>query len=124
MKDGDKKFIIVCDDERDIRESVRDILNDEGFNVVLAENGKDLLNKLKKCKPNLILLDILMPGLITKEILSEMKKRRIHIPIIFLTVVRLAEQSKEIIGDSVVDYIEKPFDNKDLIKRVKKALED
>lgn len=124
MKDGDKKLIIACDDEKDIRESVRDVLVDEGFNVVLAQEGKDLLNKLKKCKPDLILLDILMPGLITKEILAEMKKRKIHVPIIFLTVVRLAEQSKEIIGNSVVDYIEKPFDNKDLIKRVKKALRD
>lgn len=67
-----------------------------------------------------ILLDILMPGLTTKEILSKMKK---DIPIIFLTVVRLAEANKkDLIRKNMVDYIEKPFNNEDLIRRIKKAL--
>ncbi len=122
-KEG-KNLILVCDDEEDIRQSVKDVLTDEGFDVITACDGKDLLDKLKKSKPDLILLDIIMPGLVTKEILSEMHKMKLHIPIIFLTIVRLAEQSKEIIGNSVVDYIEKPFDNKDLIKRIRKVLRD
>jgi DNA-binding response OmpR family regulator len=122
MKKEGKMLIITCDDERDIRESVRDVLTDDGFEVITAWDGRDLLNKLKTVKPDLILLDVIMPGLITKDILLEMHKRKLHIPIILLTVVRLAEQSKQIIGNSVVDYIEKPFENKDLVKRVRKAL--
>ena len=121
-KEDGKKLIIVVDDEQDIRESVKDVLLDEGFEVIVAKNGKDLLNKLETSKPNLILLDILMPGLVTKEILEEIDKRKLKIPIIFLSVVRLSESNKNIIGNNVKDYIEKPFNNNDLIKRVKKVL--
>jgi FixJ family two-component response regulator len=65
-----------------------------------------------------------MPGLTTREIVTELKKRKIKTPIIFLSVVRLSEaMKKDILKDAhMVDYIEKPFDNADLIKRVKKAL--
>jgi len=64
-----------------------------------------------------------MPGITTKQILEELKDNKSKAKIIFLTVVRLSEISKkEISKGNMADYIEKPFDNKDLIKRVKKAL--
>ncbi|VVB82928.1 Chemotaxis protein CheY [uncultured archaeon] len=116
------KKIIVVDDEPDIRESVKDILEDNKISVETAENGKDFIKKISKNKFDLVILDILMPGLTTKEILAELKKKKIKTPIIFLTVVRFAEQTKEMIAPQMVDYIEKPFDNSDLIKRVKEAL--
>ncbi|MFA6530568.1 MAG: response regulator [Candidatus Micrarchaeia archaeon] len=116
------KKIMVVDDEKDIRDTVKDLLLDNDFEVETAENGKDLLKKLQKTKPDLIILDILMPGLTTYEILSKIKEKKIKTPIIFLTVVRFAEQTRNIITDNMIDYIEKPFDNKDLIKRVKNAL--
>ncbi len=116
-------LILAVDDEKDIRESVRLVLEDEGFTVETASNGKELLIKLEKIKPDLILLDILMPGLTTKEILMELAKRKIKTPIIFLTVVRLAEATKkQMIKMNKGDYIEKPFDNKELIARIGKAL--
>lgn len=115
------KKIIVVDDEKDIRESVKDVLQDNNFEVETAGNGKEFINKISKSKFDLIILDVLMPGLTTKEIISELQKKKISTPIIFLTVVRLADQTKESIPQ-MVDYIEKPFDNADLIKRIKKAL--
>ncbi len=115
-----EKDILVVDDEQDIRISVQQVLKDAGFKVRIAKNGKDCLEKVKKKKPDLILLDILMPGLKTKEILAKLNKK---IPIIFLTVVRLSETTKEkLMGSNMVDYIEKPFTNKDLVRRIKKAL--
>ena len=118
-----KGLILVVDDEEDIRAAITAVLKDAGFSYVTAKDGKDCLGQLSKNKPDLILLDILMPGLTTKEILAEFRKKKIHIPIIFLTVVRLAEATKqEIIKDNMVDYIEKPFENEDLVKRIKKAL--
>lgn len=116
------KKVIVVDDEPDIRESVKDILQDNQIKVETAENGKDFIKKISKNKFDLIILDILMPGLTTREILAELKKKKIKTPIIFLTVVRFAEQTKEMIAPQMVDYIEKPFDNSDLVKRVKEAL--
>jgi len=121
-KNFSKKKVIVVDDEPDICESVKDILQDNQISVETAENGKDFIKKISKNKFDLVILDILMPGLTTKEILAELKKKKIKTPIIFLTVVRFAEQTKEMIAPQMVDYIEKPFDNSDLIKRVKEAL--
>ncbi len=115
------KRIIVVDDEKDIRETVKDILEDENFSVETAENGKDFIKKISKDKFDLIILDVLMPGLTTKEIIAELGEKRINTPIIFLTVVRLADQARASIPQ-MVDYIEKPFDNTDLIKRIKKVL--
>jgi DNA-binding response OmpR family regulator len=120
----DKKYLIMSvDDEADIRESVRTVLEDEGFEVVEAENGQDCLDKLKKIKPDLILLDVLMPGLTTKDIIKGVEKSKNRPKVIFLTVVKLSETTKKgFIKGAMVDYIEKPFDNNDLVKRVKKAL--
>ncbi len=113
------KLILVVDDDKDIRDAVKAVLQDEGFMIETAKDGKDCLKKLKKLTPDLIILDILMPGLTTKEIIKGIKKR---IPIIFLTVVRLAEVTKkDLLKGKVVDYIEKPFRNDDLLKRVRKA---
>jgi CheY-like chemotaxis protein len=117
-----KKKIIVVDDEKDIRDAVSSLLNDYDFEVEIAKNGAELLKKLPKVKPDLILLDIIMPGLTTYEITTELEKRKDKTPIIFLTVVRFADQTKNIMTSNMVDYIEKPFDNKDLIKRIKNAL--
>ncbi len=119
-----KKFLILTvDDEKDIRDSVRSVLEDADFKVITAVDGRDCLKKLKMITPDLILLDILMPGLTTREILEQMRKKKIKIPIIFLTVVRLAEAAKkEIIKGYMADYIEKPFDNEDLVRRINKAL--
>ena len=118
-----KPIILAVDDEADIRTSVKQVLEDAGFKVVTANNGQECLKKLKTLNPDLILLDILMPGLTTKEIAIGIKKLKIKTPVIFLTVVRLAEATKQkIIKGNMVDYIEKPFKNVDLVRRVKKAL--
>ena len=116
-------LILSVDDEDDIRITVRQVLEDEGFRVASAKNGKECLDKLKKIKPDLILLDILMPGLTTKEIVTKMGKQGTRPKIIFLTVVKLSEAAKkDIVKGNMVDYIQKPFDNNDLVRRVKKAL--
>lgn len=117
------KQILVVDDEEDIRISVKQVLEDEGYKVILAKNGAECVRKVKVNKPDLIILDILMPGLKTKEIIKKLNGIKSKIPIIFLTVVRLSENIKaELIKGNMVDYIEKPFTNKDLLKRIKKAL--
>ena len=86
------KKILVVDDELGIRELLRDILIDEGFEIFVAENATEARELKKNKTPDLILLDVLMPGLTTKQIVSKITKK---IPIIFLTVVRSAEATKK-----------------------------
>ncbi len=118
-----KKTVFVVDDEPDIRESVKTVLEQEGYEVLMAENGEQFLKKMEKSSPNLVLLDIMMPGLATKDILEKLKGVSKGVKIIFLTVVRLSddEKSKLLKMANIIDYITKPFDLDDLVARVHKA---
>ena len=121
-----KKKIMIVDDEENILELVKVLLEQEGFEVLTASSGKECLEKLKKVKPDLILLDIMMPGMTGREVLEKIREnpKTKHLKVAFLTVVRYSEISKkEFKNLNVLDYITKPFDNKDLIRRVKKLVE-
>ena len=114
------KTIMVVDDEADIRSTVKTILEREGYRVVTAVNGDDCLVKLKKEKPDLILLDIMMPGMPVKEVIKKIKGTKIS----YLSVVRISEAEREDLlkAPNVVDFIQKPFDIAELVKRVAKLV--
>lgn len=114
------KSIMIVDDENDIRETVKTILKKEGYNMITAVNGDDCLKKLKKEKPDLILMDIMMPGTPVREVVKQIK----GIKIAYLSVVRTSEAEKEelINQSNIVDFIQKPFDIKELVLRVKKLV--
>ncbi len=115
-----KKKIMIVDDEADIRTTVKAVLEKNGYEVVTAVNGDDCLKKLKKIKPALILMDIMMPGTPVKEIIPKIK----GVKIAYLSVVRTSEAEKEDLMKSkiVVDFIQKPFDIDTLLKKVKKLV--
>jgi len=128
-----KKKIMVVDDSRAIVRAVELLLETENFETVSAFSGKECLEKLEREKPDLILLDIMMPGMDGREVCRRIKKTNKKVKVIFLTGVGVvkpsglsalcrkfhAEISKEL---GAVDYITKPFDNEDLVRRVKQAL--
>jgi len=111
------KIILVVDDEPDIRESVRMILEPNGYKVITAEDGDDCLKKIKEQTPDLILLDIMMPG----KPVAEVVKQITEIKIAFMSVVRISEARKKGLCDqkNIVDFLQKPFNVDDLISRVK-----
>ena len=114
------KTILVVDDEQDIRDTVKTILDKNGYRVLLAVDGDDCLKKLKNSKVDLILLDIMMPGTPVKVILKKIK----NIPVIFLTVVRTSEVEKESMLDNknILGFIQKPFSAEHLLGEVKKLV--
>ncbi len=116
------KTVLVVDDEEDIRESVRMILEKNGYNVVTAENADECLNKLQELTPDLILLDIMMPGTPVTEVVKNIK----DIKIAFMSVVRISDARKKGLTtqDNVVDFFQKPFNVTDLIDRVELLLSD
>jgi len=116
------KTILVVDDEPDIRDSVKMILEKNGYRVVTAEDGDQCLNKLQEITPDLILLDIMMPGTPVTEIVKQIK----DVKIAFMSVVRISDARKKglCIQDNVVDFFQKPFNVVDLIDRVELLLQD
>lgn len=111
---------MVVDDEEDIRETIKTILEREGYNTVLAVNGDDCLKKLETAKPNLILLDIMMPGTPVRDVVKKIKGTKI----MYCSAVRISDAECEQLtsASNVIDFIQKPFDIKELIKKVKKMV--
>ena len=119
-----RKKILVVDDEKDILELLKYNLEREGYEVLKTMTGEETLELVKKEPPDLIILDLMLPGLDGLEVCKILKKdiRREAIPIIMLTAK--GEDSDIIVGLGLgaEDYITKPFSPKVLIARVKAAL--
>jgi phosphate regulon transcriptional regulator PhoB len=119
-----EKLIAIVDDEEDIRELVSINLKKAGFRVKQYEDADALLKTLPKSMPDLIILDIMMPGTdgiqVCKQIKSSEKTSRI--PIIMLTAK--ADESDKIVGleTGADDYVTKPFSPRELTARVKAVL--
>jgi CheY-like chemotaxis protein len=117
------KTIMVVDDEESVLELLKAVLENDGYTVLTASGGEECLDKLKKAKPDLILLDMMMPGMSGREVCERIRKdpKTKNLKVIFVTVARFSEMGKDTLSKmNVLDYITKPFDNADLLKRVKK----
>jgi len=113
--------IMIVDDETDLREMLNLMLHKEGFETATAENGDDFLNKIDEFQPDLITLDVMMPGLTTREILEKLKEKKTKPKIILLTVVRYSEEEKQkLYQRGIVDYVTKPFELDHLIHTIHK----
>jgi CheY-like chemotaxis protein len=120
-----KKTIMVVDDEESLRELLSAILDNAGYDVITASDGKECLNKLKESKPDLVLLDMMMPGISGREVCEKIRDdaKTKNLKVAFLTVAKFSESGKDVLKKmKVSDYITKPFDNDDLLKRVKKIV--
>jgi len=116
------KMIMVVDDEPDVRRSVKQILEVNGYKVVTAVDGDDCLKKIPEFKPDLILLDIMMPGTPVDAVVQQIK----DIKIAFMSVVRISDARKRGLcaNENIVDFFQKPFNVSDLIDRVELILKD
>ena len=115
------KTILVVDDKAGVRTLVRDYLTEEGFRVVLAQNGRDALFVARHEKPDLILLDIMMPEMGGYEFLRAYRKER-STPVILLTAK--LEESDKVLGLELGadDYVTKPFGMRELVARIRAVL--
>ena len=123
MPEGKK--ILIVDDEQDIVETLKFILEAHGYTCFCAYNGEDGLNKAKEIMPNLIILDVMMPKINGYKISRLLKydNKYKDIPIIMVTA-RSQEQDK-LIGEEtgVNEYISKPFELEEILAVVKKYLD-
>jgi DNA-binding response OmpR family regulator len=114
--------IMIVDDEPDLRKMLNIMLYKEGFEIETAEDGLDFLNKIDDFYPDIVTLDVMMPGPTTSEILEQLKDKKCNPRIILLTVVRFSNEEKRRIINmgNVVDYVIKPFDIDELTEKIHK----
>ena len=115
------KTILVIDDKANVRTLVREYLTEQGFRVVTAENGRNALFVARHEKPDLILLDIMMPEMDGYEFIRVYSKER-DTPIILLTAK--LDESDRVLGLELGadDYVTKPFGMRELVARVRAVL--
>ncbi|MBE7010741.1 MAG: response regulator transcription factor [Ruminococcaceae bacterium] len=113
--------ILVVDDDRNICELIRLYLEKEGFVVTLAYDGQAALNLFKEKTPSVVLLDVMLPKIDGFQVCREIR-RISNIPIIMLTAK--GETFDKVLGLELGadDYMVKPFDNKELVARIKAVL--
>jgi DNA-binding response OmpR family regulator len=124
-KIGKSAKVMIVDDHKDITDTLKTIVEKIGCQTEVAYNGMELLQKVEKFNPDILLLDVMMPGYTTKTILTKLKEKNLgKIKIILVTVVRFEEQEiKSLMSEfNIVDYITKPFTINDLIERIKKQV--
>lgn len=118
------KKILIIDDERDFVETVLFALSSDGFEVSNASNGPNGLEQAKTLLPDLIILDLMMPDMDGYEVARRLKadSQTSAIPILVLTAAVTRDLSQKIRETKAVDYLTKPCDLEELIKRVKLVL--
>ncbi len=114
-------LVLIVDDVPKNIQLLGNILNNEGYDIIIAENGKEALERISDVLPDIILLDIMMPemdGYETCKILKENDRTR-DIPVIFLTAKTEMEDIVKGFNAGSVDYVTKPFNSTELMARVK-----
>jgi two-component system, OmpR family, alkaline phosphatase synthesis response regulator PhoP len=125
----DKKKILLIDDDPDFVEAVKVIVENGGYQVAVAYDGQEGLDAVEKNRPDLIVLDVMMPVLNGHETCTELKKNKAtaEIPIILLTAVadRVTTSTythRDMLESEAEDYMPKPVDPTELLERIQSWL--
>lgn len=120
--------IMIVDDEVHTVRIVKRLLEREGYEVAFAYNGDEALEVMSKFTPDVMLLDIMMPGLPPKAVIEKMRQVGKKVKIFYFSALKESHETsdrikKELVSDNdrdyIVGYIEKPFDNQDLLARIR-----
>jgi DNA-binding response OmpR family regulator len=111
--------ILIAEDDQYIREGLRDLLEAEGYQTVLAVDGTEAVAKYHEVSPHLVLLDIMMPGKDGYTVCREIRGHSNQVPVIFLSAK--SEEIDRVIGLELGadDYIMKPFGTREVIARIR-----
>ena len=117
--------ILVVDDDPTIRRFIATLLADRGYEILEAPDGEQAYQMAGEVKPDLMLLDLIMPFRDGFDVLQDLKREEItsHIPIIIMSVKNREEEIVKGFNLGAEDYVVKPFNSLELVSRVKKILE-
>src|SRR5579863_1325833 len=114
--------ILIVDDEPAIRRALRPPLVELGFQITEASRGEEALQALRGAMPDIVLLDVNMPGIGGIETLRRMRASSPRLPIIMLTVRDQEEDKVEALDLGADDYVTKPFSTRELIARIRASV--
>lgn len=114
--------ILLIEDDPNIRFSIELTLNDEGYRVMSCDNGADGLSAALGIKPDLVLLDLLLPEFDGRELLVELKRQCPNVPVVVLTALSDDKNKISCLDNGADDYVTKPFSIDELLARIRVCL--
>jgi two-component system, NtrC family, nitrogen regulation response regulator NtrX len=117
------KTILVVDDEKSVRDSLKMVLEFESYDVQFAENGQEALRQLAVAPPDLVLLDVKMAGMDGLEVLQRLREKRMDLPVIMISGHGTIETAVESTKLGAFDFLPKPLDRDKLLVTVRNALQ-
>jgi len=117
-----KLLVSVVDDDESVRESLPDLLKDFGFAVAVFPSAEEFLASDSFAKTKCLILDIAMPGMSGPALYRELGRRRLEIPVIFITASQDETIRSRMLGDGAVECLFKPFSDTALLEAMNKAL--
>lgn len=116
--------ILVVDDDRELRETIGEILREAGFAVSAAASGEEALDTLQVQTFDLVLIDMIMPGLGGQEVLPLLKRQAPRTKVIMITAFATVENAVAAMRKGADDYLTKPFKIDELLTAVRRSLEE
>jgi len=117
-----RPILLVVDDDASVREAYHLILDDE-FTMLEAEEGQTAVSTVRAQRVDLVVLDVLMPGVDGIEILQELRALRPDLPVIMVTAMRTVRSAVAAMKLGALDYLTKPFDEEELLATIRRALD-
>jgi two-component system response regulator FixJ len=119
---ADSPVIFVVDDDEGMRSALHRLFKSAAFAVETFVSAQDLLARGDLDKADVLVLDVMMPGMTGLELQALLIERQVDTPIVFLTGAQSVPMAVTAMRRGAVDFLEKPFENDDLVKRVRQAL--
>jgi two-component system response regulator AtoC len=118
-----KKSILIADDDISIRSLLQSVFESEGYQTYEAVSGRDVMPAVLKHRPDLIIMDVRMPGLSGMEVLEQLKRNSIDVPVLLMTAYGTSSVAIKAIQLGAYDYVTKPFELDDLLLTVRRTLD-
>ncbi len=120
---GVKGKVLIVDDEPDARELIQKLLQFEGFEVITASTGEEGIQRVEEEHPEVVLIDIRLPGIDGNETLKKMRKIKPFPSVIVLTAHATVDDAIQALKEGASDFVKKPFENDHLIHIVHQSLD-
>ena len=114
--------ILVADDDAVIRKGLHRILSAEGYEVETVSNGRAALDRLEQKQFKLLVTDLKMPGMSGLEVLASIRTCQPELPVVLITGYAAIDNAVEAMKNGATDYLAKPFENEEIIEKVKNAI--
>ncbi|MCA1765033.1 MAG: response regulator [Desulfobulbaceae bacterium] len=116
--------ILIVDDDPELRENIGELLSDEGWEVETAVDGNSALLKTREKEYDIVLTDLIMPGLQGTELAALVKHEQPMIKVVIMTAYSTVDNAVEVMRRGADDYLTKPFSGNDLLATLNRVLEE